>query len=80
MARAGFITMGIVDYEFEDNTSEKSLIDYVDEFPELNIYEKIQIILFLNKYIRDISPEIYSYPVLSLDDNRTKPIPIPKKK
>ena len=72
MAITGFMGMSIVDYEQKDNTC-----DY-DKYPELNIYEKIQIILYENQFIQE-SPRCVAYSNFS-NDNKIKSIPIPKKK
>lgn len=47
----GFMNMSIVDYESKDNTCDisKNESESDDEFPDLNIYEKIQLLLFLNQ-------------------------------
>jgi len=75
MEKKGFISIGIVD-ESEDNTCE-----IIDEESELNIYEKIQIILFENQFItpNNTSPCKHTYSNI-IDNKRTKPIAIPRKK
>ena len=75
MAITGFMGMSIVDYEQKDNTCD---INFYDKYPELNIYEKIQIILYENQFIQD-SPRCVAYSNFS-NDNKIKSIPIPKKK
>ena len=72
--RAGFINTSIVDYESKDNTCEISNNDFEDELSEFNIYEKIQILLFLNQY------DTYITPTIPYDNKLTNSIPIPKKK
>ena len=72
--------MSIVDYESNDNTCVNDSDDFDDEF---NIYEKIQMLLFLNQYNREISfynKETDCSTNISLDNKKTKPIPIPNKK
>ena len=53
-----------------------------DEYPDLNIYEKIQILFYENKYLK--KNECYSSNNKLIDDDKpktkTKPIPIPTKK
>ena len=71
--------MSIVDYEQKDNTCD--INDY-DKYPELNIYEKIQIILYESQIdILQESPKLVAYSKIS-NDNKIKsiPIPIPKYK
>jgi len=75
MAITGFICTSIVDYERKDSTCD--INDY-DKYPELNIYEKIQIILYENQFIQE-SPRCVAYSNFS-NDNKIKSIPIPKKK
>jgi len=75
MEITGFMSMSIVDYEQKDNTSD--LTDY-DKYPELNIYEKIQIILYESQFeILQESPKRVAYSKIS-NDNKIKSIPIPK--
>ena len=84
MEKAGFMNMGIVDYESEDNTCEisENQSESDDEFPELNIYEKIQMLLFENQFINNTYylSDINNYPDILLNNKKTKAIPIPKKK
>ena len=77
MAITGFVSMSIVDYEQKDNTCD---IDDYDKYPELNIYEKIQIILYesQNEILQE-SPKCVAYSKIS-NDNKIKSIPIPKYK
>lgn len=72
------IRIGIVEFVPKENP------DYslVDEFPDLNIYEKIQILIYESEYINreertcktHVNKINYDY------DTKTLPIPIPKKK
>lgn len=69
MKRFVLMNMGIIDYEFnENNESDNELSDY----PELNIYEKIQILIF---DFKDNNINSLKY---NKDDTNIKYIPIPK--
>ena len=71
MAMQIIIRIGTVPYESKE-TNEN-----IDEYPELNIYEKIQILIYKNIYLRETD---YKSPInnnLSKND-KTIPIPITK--
>ena len=67
-----FIRIGIVDYVSKEK-------EYIDEYPELNIYEKIQILIYDSIYPRE---SIHTSPTNNkssfINNSKTKPISIPK--
>ena len=67
------MNMSIVDYESKVNDDE-------DDFPELNIYEKIQMIILENQYIIDNNNYLPNKSIDNKKNNSTPPILIPKKK
>ena len=74
MAMLIIIHIGIVEFV------PKESYDYsiVDEFDDLNIYEKIQILIYESNYI---NKEINSHnlSINKINNSGTLPIPIPKK-
>ena len=92
MATATLIIIRIGIVEFVPKESHDYSI--VDDFPDLNIYEKIQILLYENQYINKENYSSYSHlDKLNIDKldsvsnitnkldsvSKTLPIPIPKK-
>jgi hypothetical protein len=72
MAILIIIRIGIVEFVPKENDDE------IDEYPDLNIYEKIQILFYENKYLK--KNECYSpinEKLIDNDKTKTKPIPIP---
>ena len=75
------IDTSIVDYVPKEKEEDKDIKSFVDNYPNLNIYDKIQILIYEN-YYEEIDEKIYCS---SLDNNnnildnlKTKSIPIPK--
>ena len=68
------IHIGIVEFVPKEND------DFIDEYPDLNIYEKIQILIYESTYL--IKKNVCDIPIdnNSNYDNKTKPIQIPNKK
>ncbi len=72
------VIMGIVEFVPKDNNLDNDLDnDLDDEFPNLNIYEKMQILLIESKYNNQYS-FIMSYP--SDVNKESNGIPIPNNK
>ena len=80
----GFVNMSIVDSDSnntcENSDSDSELYNSIDnKYPEYNIYEKIQILIYLSQYSY-ILPNINQNKDIMPDNNKIKSIPIPKKR
>ncbi len=77
----GFVSMSIVaSSTCENSDSDSELSNLLDnKYPEYNIYEKIQILIYLSQYSY-ISPNINQNKDIMSDNKKTKSIPIPKKR
>jgi hypothetical protein len=81
------IHIGIVEFVSKEN-SDYSIDEIIDKIPDLNIYEKIQLILFMNIYIEnidyienieDININSPKNKISSINKTNHKSLPIPKK-
>jgi len=83
-ATALFIIMdtSIVDYVSKEKEENKDIKSFVDNYPNLNIYDKIKILIY-ESYYEDLDEKIYCSSLdnnNSIYDGKTKSIPIPNKK
>ena len=70
------IRIGIVDYEHKEDNN------YIDEYPDLNIYEKICILIYESNYPKESTNNSINKSFFinsSKTKTKTKPIPIPNK-
>ena len=85
-AKLIIIRIGIVEFVPKENVEESPEYSIVDEFPDLNIYEKIQILIYENEYIKKENISCYSPKSFtktlpkSIPKSKSIPIPIPKSK
>ena len=79
MALFIIIDTSIVDYVSKEKEEEKDIKSFVDNYPNLNIYDKIQILIY-ESYYEDLDETIYcsSLDNNNIDDGKTKSISIPK--